>query len=121
MGQIDSTFIPGFRVIEEARQAAGMAGSTVRGAALERVGRSAVQAPIQIASGDVKQGIQNMLGNAAAALGYGVIAKVFARGAGVSGLRKRQDFTNFLQKIAEKPTPQQIELLRRYAGEDSSE
>jgi hypothetical protein len=121
MKQIDSTFIPGFRVIEEARQAAGMAGSTVRGAALERVGRSVTQGPVQIASGDVKQGIQNMLGNAAAVLGYNVVAKVFAKGAGVSGLRKRQDFTNFLQKIAEKPTPQQIELLRRYAGEDRSE
>ena len=121
MKQIDSTFIPGFRVIEEARQAAGMAGSTVRGAALERVGKSVAQGPIQIASGDVKQGVQNMLGNAAAALGYNVIAKVFAKGAGVTGLRKRQDFTNFLQKIAEKPTPQQIELLRRYIGEDSSE
>jgi len=121
MKQIDSTFIPGFRVIEEARQAAGMAGSTVRGAALERVGKSVAQGPIQIASGDVKQGVQNMLGNAAAALGYNVIAKVFAKGAGVTGLRKRQDFTNFLQKIAEKPVPQQIELLRRYAGEDSSE
>jgi hypothetical protein len=121
MKQIDSTFIPGFRVIEEARQAAGMAGSTVRGAALERVGRSVTQGPVQIASGDVKQGIQNMLGNAAAALGYNVVAKVFAKGAGVSGLRKRQDFTNFLQKIAEKPTPQQLQLLRRYAGEDRSE
>jgi len=121
MKQIDSTFIPGFRVIEEARQAAGMAGSTVRGAALERVGRSVTQGPVQIASGDVKQGVQNMLGNAAAALGYNVVAKVFAKGAGVSGLRKRQDFMNFLQKIAEKPTPQQIELLRRYAGEDRSE
>jgi hypothetical protein len=121
MKQIDSTFIPGFRVIEEARQAAGMAGSTVRGAALERVGRSVTQGPVQIASGDVKQGVQNMLGNAAAALGYNVVAKVFAKGAGVSGLRKRQDFMNFLQKIAEKPTPQQIELLRRYADEDRSE
>jgi hypothetical protein len=121
MKQIDSTFIPGFRVIEEARQAAGMAGSTVRGAALERVGKSVAQGPVQIASGDVKQGVQNMLGNAAAALGYNVIAKVFAKGAGVTGLRKRQDFTNFLQKIAEKPAPQQIELLRRYAGEDSFE
>ena len=121
MKQIDSTFIPGFRVIEEARKAAGMAGSTVRGAALERVGRSVTQGPVQIASGDVKQGVQNMLGNAAAALGYNIVAKVFAKGAGVSGLRKRQDFTNFLQKIAEKPAPQQIELLRRYAGEDSSE
>ena len=121
MKQIDSTFIPGFRVIEEARQAAGMAGSTVRGAALERVGKSVAQGPVQIASGDVKQGVQNMLGNAAAALGYNVIAKVFAKGAGVTGLRKRQDFTNFLQKIAEKPAPQQIELLRRYIGEDSSE
>jgi len=121
MKQIDSTFIPGFRVIEEARQAAGMAGSTVRGAALERVGRSVTQGPVQIASGDVKQGVQNMLGNAAAVLGYNIVAKVFAKGAGVSGLRKRQDFTNFLQKIAEKPTPQQIELLRRYADEDRSE
>lgn len=120
MGLIDSQFIPGFRVIEEARQAAGMAGSTVRGAAIERVGRAVAQAPTQIAAGDVKQGIQNMLGNAAAALGYNVVAKVFAKGAGVSGLRKRQDFVNFLEQIAKKPAPQQIQLLRRYAGEEDS-
>ena len=121
MNQIDSTFIPGFRVIEEARQAAGMAGSTVRGAALERVGRAAVQAPTQIATGNVTQGIQNMLGNAAAALGYSAVAKVFAKGAGVTGLRKRQDFLKDLEKIAGAPQPQQIELLRRYIGEDSRE
>lgn len=120
MGLVDSQFIPGFRVIEEARQAAGMAGSTVRGAAIERVGRAVAQAPTQIAAGDVKQGIQNMLGNAAAALGYNVVAKVFAKGAGVSGLRKRQDFVNFLEQIAKKPAPQQIQLLRRYAGEEDS-
>lgn len=120
MGLIDSQFIPGFRVIEEARQAAGMAGSTVRGAAIERVGRAVAQAPTQIAAGDVKQGIQNMLGNAAAALGYNVVAKVFAKGAGVSGLRKRQDFVNFLEQIAKKPAPQQIQLLRRYSGEEDS-
>jgi len=120
MGLIDSQFLPGFRVIEEARQAAGMAGSTVRGAAIERVGRAVAQAPTQIAAGDVKQGIQNMLGNAAAALGYNVVAKVFAKGAGVSGLRKRQDFVNFLEQIAKKPAPQQIQLLRRYAGEEDS-
>lgn len=121
MGLVDSQFIPGFRVIEEARQAAGMAGSTVRGAAIERVGRAVAQAPTQIAAGDVKQGIQNMLGNAAAALGYNVVAKVFAKGAGVSGLRKRQDFVNFLEQIAKKPAPQQIQLLRRYAGEEDSD
>lgn len=121
MNQIDSTFIPGFRVIEEARQAAGMAGSTVRGAALERVGRAVVQAPTQIATGNVTQGIQNMLGNAAAALGYSAVAKVFAKGAGVTGLRKRQDFFKDLEKIAGAPQPQQIELLRRYIGEDSRE
>lgn len=121
MNRIDSTFIPGFRVIEEARQAAGMAGSTVRGAALERVGRAVVQAPTQIATGNVTQGIQNMLGNAAAALGYSLVAKVFAKGAGVTGLRKRQDFFKDLEKIAGAPQPQQIELLRRYIGEDSRE
>jgi hypothetical protein len=121
MNQIDSTFILGFRVIEEARQAAGMAGSTVRGAALERVGRAVVQAPTQIATGNVTQGIQNMLGNAAAALGYSAVAKVFAKGAGVTGLRKRQDFLKDLEKIAGAPQPQQIELLRRYIGEDSRE
>lgn len=121
MNRIDSTFIPGFRVIEEARQAAGMAGSTVRGAALERVGRAVVQAPTQIATGNVTQGIQNMLGNAAAALGYSAVAKVFAKGAGVTGLRKRQDFLKDLEKIAGAPQPQQIELLRRYIGEDSRE
>ena len=62
-----------------------------------------------------------MLGNVAAAIGYGTLAKVFSKGVGVTGLRKKQDFVNFLQKIAEKPQPQQIQLLRRYAGDEESE
>jgi hypothetical protein len=118
---VDTQFMPGFRIMEQSRQAAGLAGSTVRGAALERVGRSAAQAPVEVAAGKAQQGVQNMLGNVAAAIGYGTLAKVFSKGVGVTGLRKKQDLLNFLQKIAEKPTPQQIELLRRYAGEDSSE
>jgi hypothetical protein len=119
MKQIDSTFIPGFKVIEEARTAAGMAGSTVRGAALERLGKATVQAPAQIATGNVSQGIQNMLGNVAATLGYYTVAKAFAKGAGVTGLRSRRDFLRNLEEIAKAPQPQQIELFRRLAGEES--
>jgi len=118
---VDTQFMPGFRIMEQSRQAAGLAGSTVRGAALERVGRSVAQAPVEVAGGKAQQGVQNMLGNVAAAIGYGTLAKVFSKGVGVTGLRKKQDFVNFLQKVAEKPTPQQIELLRRYADERSSE
>lgn len=117
---VDTQFMPGFRIMEQSRQAAGLAGSTVRGAALERVGRSVAQAPVEVAGGKAQQGVQNMLGNVAAAIGYGTLAKVFSKGVGVTGLRKKQDFVNFLQKVAEKPTPQQIQLLRRYAGEEDS-
>jgi hypothetical protein len=118
---VDTQFMPGFRIMEQSRQAAGLAGSTVRGAALERVGRSVAQAPVEVAGGKAQQGVQNMLGNVAAAIGYGTLAKVFSKGVGVTGLRKKQDFVNFLQKVAEKPQPQQIQLLRRYAGDEESE
>jgi hypothetical protein len=117
---VDTQFMPGFRIMEQSRQAAGLAGSTVRGAALERVGRSVAQAPVEVAGGKAQQGVQNMLGNVAAAIGYGTLAKVFSKGVGVTGLRKKQDFVNFLQKVAEKPQPQQLQLLRRYAGEEDS-
>ncbi len=118
---IDSMFLPGFRVIEEGRQAAGMAGSTVRGAALERVGRAVAQAPAQIATGNVQQGIQNMMGNFLAAGAYNLVARAFAKGAGVTGLKNRQEFLNKLAEIAQKPTPQQGQLLRRYLGEESEQ
>jgi hypothetical protein len=118
---VDTQFMPGFRIMEQSRQAAGLAGSTVRGAALERVGRSVAQAPVEVAGGKAQQGVQNMLGNVAAAIGYGTLAKVFSKGVGVTGLRKKQDFVNFLQKVAEKPQPQQIQLLRKYAGDEESE
>jgi hypothetical protein len=49
------------------------------------------------------------------------MSKVLAKGAGVSGLRDRKQFYGFLKQVAEKPQAQQIQLLRRYVGEDKSE
>lgn len=117
---IDDSFLPGFRVMETAREAAGMAGSTVRGAALERIGKAALEAPVQLAAGEVVKPTVNVFSKMADAFGYAFMSKVLAKGAGVSGLRDRKQFYGFLQQIAEKPQAQQIQLLRRYVGEDES-
>jgi len=117
---IDDQFLPGFRVMERAREAAGMAGSTVRGAALERVGRAALEAPAQIATGDVIKPSVNVFSKLASAIGYGYYSKILAKGAGVSGLKERKELYGFLKKIADAPQPQQIQLARRYLGEEDS-
>jgi hypothetical protein len=118
---IDDVFMPGFRVMETAREAAGMAGSTVRGAAVERIGKAALEAPVQLASGEVVKPAVNVFSRMADAFGFAFMSKVLAKGAGVSGLRDRKQFYGLLKQIAEKPQAQQIQLLRRYIGEDSSE
>lgn len=118
---IDDIFVPGFRVMETAREAAGMAGSTVRGAAIERIGKAALEAPVQIASGEVVKPAVNVFSKMADAVGFAVMSKVLSKGAGVSGLRDRKQFYGLLKQIAEKPQAQQIQLLRRYVGEDRSE
>lgn len=117
---IDDSFMPGFRVMETAREAAGMAGSTVRGAAIERVGRAGLEAPSQLAQGEVIKPAATIASKLSDAIGYGLMSKVLAKGAGVSGLRDRKQFYGFLKQIAEKPQAQQIQLLRRYAGEEDS-
>lgn len=118
---IDDSFLPGFRVMETAREAAGMAGSTVRGAALERVGRAALEAPAQLAAGEVVKPAVNVFSKMSDAFGYAFMSKVLAKGAGVSGLRDRKQLYGFLKQVAEKPQAQQIQLLRRYVGEEESE
>ena len=97
-----------------------MAGSTVRGAALERVGRAALEAPAQIATGDVIKPAVNVFSKLASAIGYGYYSKILAKGAGVSGLKERKELYGFLKKIADAPQPQQIQLARRYLGEEDS-
>lgn len=118
---IDDVFMPGYRVMEEARQAAGMAGSTVRGAALERVGRAVAEVPVEMAKGEVLKPAANVFSKLSDTLGYAVMSRVLAKGAGASGLRDRKQFYGFLKQIAEKPQPQQIQLVRRYIGEDQGE
>ena len=110
---VDDVFMPGFRVMETAREAAGMAGSTVRGAAVERLGKAALEAPIQMASGDLVKPAVNLASKLGSTLGYAYWSRVLAKGAGVSGLRDRKQFYGLLKQIAEKPQPQQLQLLRR--------
>jgi hypothetical protein len=118
LSTVEKQFIPGFRVIEEARQAAGQAGSTVRGAAFEKVGRKASELPIQAAGGKGAAGVLSFLGSMADAGGYALVSKVIAKGAGVSGMRSRRDFLNEMARISQLPQPGQIAALRRYAGEE---
>jgi hypothetical protein len=117
---LDDVFMPGFRVMETAREAAGMAGSTVRGAAIERLGKAALEAPVQMASGDLVKPAVSLASKLGSTLGYAYWSRILAKGAGVSGLRDRKQFYGLLKQIAEKPQPQQLQLLRRYAGEEDS-
>jgi hypothetical protein len=117
LSTVEKQFIPGFRVIEEARQAAGQAGSTVRGAAFEKVGRKASELPIQAAGGKGAAGALSFLGSMADAGGYALVSKVIAKGAGVSGMRSRRDFLNDIVRISQLPSAAQLDALRRYAGE----
>lgn len=117
LSSIENTFIPGFRVMEEARQAAGQAGNTVRGAAFERVGRKVAELPVQAAGGKGAAGALSFLGSMADAGGYALVSKVIAKGAGVSGMRSRRDFLNDIVRISQLPSAAQLDALRRYAGE----
>jgi hypothetical protein len=121
LSDIEKTFIPGFRVMEEAREAAGQAGSTVRGAAFERATRKAAGLPVQIAAGMGGSGVLEMLSSLADLGTYALVSKAIAKGAGVSGMRSRRDFFNEMARIAELPQPSQLAALRRYAGEDETE
>jgi len=121
LSDIEKTFIPGFRVMEEAREAAGQAGSTVRGAAFERATRKAAGLPVQIAAGMGGSGVLEMLSSMADLGTYALVSKAIAKGAGVSGMRSRRDFFNEMARIAELPQPSQLAALRRYAGEDETE
>ena len=118
LSSIENTFIPGFRVMEEARQAAGQAGNTVRGAAFERVGRKAAELPVQAAGGKGAAGTLSFLGSMVDAAGYALVSKAIAKGAGVSGMRSRRDFLNEMARISQLPQPGQIAALRRYVGEE---
>lgn len=122
LSSIEKQFLPGFKIISEAKQAAGQAGSTVRGAALERIGKQAAQLPIEVAAGTGTSGLIQWLSSVGDALGYATVSKVLAKGAGVSGLRSRRDFIRDMELIAKNPDrSRQVQLLRRYAGEDSEE
>jgi hypothetical protein len=118
LSTVEKQFIPGFRVIEEARQAAGQAGSTVRGAAFEKVGRKASELPIQAAGGKGAAGALSFLGSMVDAAGYALVSKAIAKGAGVSGMRSRRDFLNDIVRISQLPSAAQLDALRRYAGEE---
>jgi len=118
---IDDVFMPGFRVMETAREAAGMAGSTVRGAAFERLGKTALETPIKMAKGDLVDAPADLVSKTIGTLGYAYWSRILAKGAGVSGLRDRKKFYGLLKQIAEKPQPQQIQLLRRLGEESEQE
>ena len=121
LSDIEKTFIPGFRVMEEAREAAGLAGSPSRGAAFERAGKKIAELPIQIGAGKGASGVLSMLSSMADLGTYALVSKAIAKGAGVSGMRSRRDFFNEMARIAELPRPSQLAALRRYAGEDETE
>jgi hypothetical protein len=121
LSDIEKTFIPGFRVMEEAREAAGLAGSPSRGAAFERAGKKIAELPIQIGAGKGASGVLSMLSSMADLGTYALVSKAIAKGAGVSGMRSRRDFFNEMARIAELPQPSQLAALRRYAGEDETE
>lgn len=122
LSSIEKQFIPGFKIINEAKRAAGMAGAGQRGAALETIGRQTLEIPVEVAGGRATSGMIQWLSSVADALGYATVSKIIAKGAGVSGLKSRRDFVREMELIAKNPDrSRQVQLLRRYYGEDSEE
>ena len=116
MNFIENQVIPGFKRLEQSRVAARQAGSTVTGAAEERVISGAVQAPITAMTKSPVRALGDMVGNWLSLVKYDVMSKILARSGGATGFRNRAAQLNRLQQLTEgQPTTQAVRILNDYA------
>lgn len=113
---IETRILPGFKRIEQARQAARQAGSTVTGAAEERLVGGLAQAPVTAATRGPVSAIGDMVGNWMSLVKYDVLSKILARSGGSTGFRNAEKQLQTLNRqITGQPTTQAIRILENYA------
>ncbi len=100
---VQDRIIPGFRVINQAKQRAAGAGATVSGSVFEKLGTT--------------PGI----GSLTDFLGYQGLAAALAHGAGATGMVRRRDQLERLARLAELPPALLQQTVAKYTLADSSE
>jgi hypothetical protein len=119
MNFIENQMIPGFRRIKLAEEAAGQAGSTVRGAAEEQAIGSITKAPVIAATGGSLGPLRaagNLIYDLYSLKKYDLLSKVLSRSGGATGFRNRAAQLSRLQQLTEgQPATQVIRMLNDYA------
>lgn len=100
---VQNQIVPGFRVINQAKQRAAGAGATVSGSAFEKLATTPG------------------LGSMVDFIGYEGLAAALAHGAGATGMIRRRDQLEALARLAELPPAQMQQTVMRYLRSDSSE
>jgi hypothetical protein len=100
---VQNQIVPGFRVINQAKQRAAGAGATVSGSAFEKLATT--------------PGIGSMVDF----IGYEGLAAALAHGAGATGMVRRRDQLERLARLAELPPALMQQTVAKYTLADSSE
>jgi hypothetical protein len=100
---VQNQIVPGFRVINQAKQRAAGAGATVSGSVFEKLGTTPG------------------LGSLTDFLGYQGLAAALAHGAGATGMVTRKKQLERIAKLAELPPALMQQTVARYLRSDSSE
>jgi len=100
---VQNQIVPGFRVINQAKQRAAGAGATVSGSAFEKLATT--------------PGIGSMVDF----IGYEGLAAALAHGAGATGMVRRRDQLEALARLAELPPALMQQTVAKYTLADSSE
>lgn len=100
---VQNQIVPGFRVINQAKQRAAGAGATVSGSAFEKLATT--------------PGIGSMVDF----IGYEGLAAALAHGAGATGMVRRRDQLERLARLAELPPALMQQTVAKYLRSDSSE
>lgn len=100
---VQNQIVPGFRVINQAKQRAAGAGATVSGSVFEKLGTTPG------------------LGSLTDFLGYQGLAAALAHGAGATGMVARKKQLERLAKLAELPPALMQQTVARYLRSDSPE
>lgn len=100
---VQNQIVPGFRVINQAKQRAAGAGATVSGSAFEKLATTPG------------------LGSLVDFVGYGGLAWALAHGAGATGMVNRRNQLEALARLAELPPSLMQQTIAKYMRSDSSE
>ena len=100
---VQDRIVPGFRVINQAKQRAAGAGATVSGSAFEKLATTPG------------------LGSLVDFIGYEGLAWALAHGAGATGMVNRRNQLEALARLAELPPAQMQQAVAKYMRSDSSE